>query len=63
MELGPVGCSEKRKENNINYRIVQVNEQYFVWEAEESTNCHMWLNDKIIEQLKHYKSVGSCFNW
>lgn len=36
MEPGPMGQSEKRKENNINYRIVEVNEQHFVLEAEQS---------------------------
>lgn len=31
-----MGCSEKRKEKNIHYRSVEVNLQYFVWEAEQT---------------------------
>lgn len=36
IEPVPVVYSEKSKENKINYEIVKVNEQYFVWEAERS---------------------------
>ena len=36
IEPGPMVYSEKSKEKKINYKVIKVNEQYFVGEAEQS---------------------------